>query len=278
MIKTPPDLLGQAAAAPGDGAAAARILPLLDLTSLNDDDGESRIERLCARAIETGVAALCILPRFVPLARARLDGSDIRLATVANFPHGSDDIAGAAAEVEAAIKAGADEIDVVAPIQAIVDGDVGLVTELVQACRAAADERVRKVILETGRLGKPAAIAAAARAAIMAKPNFLKTSTGKGEGATLEAAAVLLAVIDEADGRVGLKLSGGIRTTQQAAQYLYLVDHFMGSGWTGPDTLRFGASSLLDDLLKVLGGTADPDHSEGAYDAPDGGYDSPDGH
>jgi deoxyribose-phosphate aldolase len=278
MIKTPPDLLGQAAAAPGDAAAAARILPLLDLTSLNDDDGETRIERLCARAIETGVAALCILPRFVPLARARLDGSDIRLATVANFPHGSDDIAGAAAEVEAAIKAGADEVDVVAPIQAIVDGDVGLVTELVQACRAAADERVLKVILETGRLGKPAAIAAAARAAIMAKANFLKTSTGKGEGATLEAAAVLLAVIDDADGRVGLKLAGGIRTTQQAAQYLYLVDHFMGSGWTGPDTLRFGASSLLDDLLKVLGGTADPDHSEGAYDAPDGGYDSPDGH
>jgi deoxyribose-phosphate aldolase len=279
MIKTPPDLLGQAAAAPGNATAAARILPLLDLTSLNDDDSEAGIERLCARAIETGVAALCILPRFVPLARARLDGSDIRLATVANFPHGSDDIAGAAAEVEAAIKTGADEVDVVAPIQATLDGDVGLVTELVQACRRAADERVLKVILETGRLGKPAAIAAAARAAIMAKPDFLKTSTGKAaQGATLEDAAVLLAVIDEADGRVGLKLSGGIRTTQQAAQYLYLVDHFMGSGWTGPETLRFGASSLLDDLLKVLGGTADPDHSEGAYDAPDGGYDSPDGH
>jgi deoxyribose-phosphate aldolase len=278
MMKTPPDLLGQAAAAPGNATAAARILPLLDLASLNDDDSEARIERLCARASETGVAAVCILPRFVPLAHSLLERSDVRLATVANFPHGSDDVARAAAEVEAAIEAGADEIDVVAPIQAIIEGDVGLVTELVQACRTAADERVLKVILETGRLGEPARIAAAARAAIMAGASFLKTSTGRsGQGATLEAAAVLLAVIDEADGRVGVKLSGGIRTTQQAAQYLYLVDHFMGSGWTSPDTLRFGASGLLDDLLKVLGTSASPGDADGGYDGPDGGYDAPDG-
>jgi deoxyribose-phosphate aldolase len=278
MMKTPPDLLGQAAAAPGNAAAAARILPLVDLTSLNDDDSEAGIERLCARGIETGVAAVCVLPRFVRFAHGLLERSDVRLATVANFPHGSDDIARATAEVEAAATAGADEIDVVAPIQAIVEGDVGLVSELVQACRAAADERVLKVILETGRLKDPSTIAAAARAAIMAGANFLKTSTGRSApGATLESAAVLLAVIEEAEGRVGLKLSGGIRTTQQAAQYLYLVDRFMGSGWTGPDTLRFGASALLDDLLKVLGGTAAPDDDAGAYDGPDGGHDGPDG-
>jgi deoxyribose-phosphate aldolase len=83
--------------------------------------------------------------------------------------------------------------------------------------------------------------------------DMLKTSTGKFPvGATLEAAAVLLAVIEEADGRVGIKFSGGIRTTQQAAQYLDLVDHFLGSGWTSPETLRFGATALLDDLLKIL--------------------------
>jgi deoxyribose-phosphate aldolase len=276
MIKTPPDLLGQAAAAPGSASAAARILPLFDLTSLNDDATEKTIERLCARAVETGVAAVCVLPRFVPLARQQLERSDVRLATVANFPHGSDDIAGVAAEVERAVRDGADELDVVAPIESILAGDVGLVTELVQACKAAADVPVLKVILETGRLEQPARIAAAARAAIMAGCDFLKTSTGKsGQGATLEAAAVLLAVIDEAEGRVGLKVSGGIRTTQQAAQYLYLVDHFMGSGWTSPDRLRFGASGLLDDLVKVLGGAADPDRTEGAYDGPDGGSDGP---
>jgi deoxyribose-phosphate aldolase len=84
--------------------------------------------------------------------------------------------------------------------------------------------------------------------------DMLKTSTGRfAVGATLEAAAVLLAVIEEAGGRVGIKFSGGIRTTQQAAPYLYLVDHFLGSGWTSPETLRFGASApLLDDLLKIL--------------------------
>jgi deoxyribose-phosphate aldolase len=141
----------------------------------------------------------------------------------------------------------------VAPVQAILDGDIGLVTELVQACRKAAPDVTLKVILETGRLAEPARIAAAARAAIMGGCDMLKTSTGKiVPGATAEAAAVLLVVLEEADGRVGIKFSGGIRTTQQAAQYLYLVDHFLGSGWTSPATLRFGASALLEDLLKVL--------------------------
>jgi deoxyribose-phosphate aldolase len=149
---------------------------------------------------------------------------------------------------------------VVAPVQAILEGDVGLVGELVQACRDKAPERILKVILETGRLDEPARIAAAARAAIMAGADMLKTSTGKsGPGASLEAAAVLLAVIEEAEGKVGLKVSGGIRTSQQAAQYLYLVDHFMGRGWTRPETLRFGASALLDDLLRLLAVAPDRD-------------------
>jgi deoxyribose-phosphate aldolase len=253
MAPTPPDLIERAARAPGDAAAAARILPLLDLTSLDDDDTEAGIECLCARAIDAGVAAVCVWPRFLPVAKTRLARSPIRLATVANFPEGSDDLERTAAETAAALAAGADEVDVVAPIQAILDGDIGLVTELVQACRKAAPDVTLKVILETGRLAEPARIAAAARAAIMGGCDMLKTSTGKiVPGATLEAAAVLLAVLEEADGRVGIKFSGGIRTTQQAAPYLYLVDHFLGSGWTSPTTLRFGASALLEDLLKIL--------------------------
>jgi deoxyribose-phosphate aldolase len=253
-MRTPPDLLRSAAAAPATYEAAGRILPLVDLTSLGDDDSSDTITALCERALDAGVAAVCVWPRFVPIAKAKLAHSPVRLATVANFPDGSDDIARAARETADALAAGADEVDVVAPIQAILDGDVGLVTELVQACRAKAPERMLKVILETGRLDEPARIAAAARAAIMAGADMLETSTGKsGVGATLEAAAVLLAVIEEAEGRVGLKVAGGIRTTQQAAQYLYLVDHFMGSGWTRPETLRFGGgSALLEDLLRVL--------------------------
>ena len=254
MAATPPDLLERATQAPGDAAAAARILPLVDLSSLGDEDPEARVETLCARAIDGGVAAVCVWPRFLPVAKARLAHSPIQLATVANFPDGSDDLARAAHETAEALAAGADEVDVVAPIQAILDGDIGLVTELVQACRKEAPEVTLKVILETGRLEEPARIAAAARAAIMGGGAMLKTSTGKFPvGATPEAAAVLLAVIEEADGRIGIKFSGGIRTTQQAARYLYLVDQFLGSGWTSPETLRFGASApLLDDLLKIL--------------------------
>jgi deoxyribose-phosphate aldolase len=253
MATTPSDVLERAAQAPGDAAAAARILPLLDLTLLADDATAGQVGDLCARALDAGVAAVCVWPRFLPLAKAKLAHSPVRLATVANFPDGSDDLARAARETADALLAGADEVDVVAPIQAVVDGDVGLVTELVQVCKAKAPERMLKVILETGRLEEPARIAAAARAAIMGGCEMLKTSTGRFPvGATLEAAAVLLAVLEEAGGRVGIKFAGGIRTTQEAAQYLYLVDHFLGAGWTSPETLRFGASALLDDLLKVL--------------------------
>jgi deoxyribose-phosphate aldolase len=254
MAPTLPDLLERAARAPGDAAAAARILPLVDLTLLTDDATAAEVGALCERALDAGVAAVCVWPKFLPFAKAKLAHRPVRLATVANFPDGSDDLARAARETADALVAGADEVDVLAPVQAIVDGDVGLVTELVQACRAKAPERMLKVILETGRLEEPARIAAAARAAIMGGCDMLKTSTGRFPlGATLEAAAVLLAVLEEADGRVGIKLSGGIRTTRQAAPYLYLVDHFLGSGWTAPETLRFGASvPLLDDLIKVL--------------------------
>jgi deoxyribose-phosphate aldolase len=260
-IRTPADLLQSAAAAPATHEAAARILPLVDLTALGDDTTSAAVNALCAKALDAGVAAVCVWPRFLPIAKARLAHSPVRLATVANFPDGSDDIARAARETADALLAGADEVDVVAPIQAILDGDVGLVTELVQACRAKAPERTLKVILETGRLAEPARIAAAARAAVMAGADFLKTSTGKlTPGATLEATAVLLAVIEEAEGRVGLKVAGGIRTTQQAAQYLYLVDHFMSRGWTAPTTLRFGASALLDDLIRLL--TVPPDRDD----------------
>lgn len=272
MIKTPPDLLGQASGAPGNAEAAARILPLVDLASPGDDDTVAKVERLCRRGAEAGVAAVCVEPGFLGLARERLRGTGVMLAALANFPDGADDITRAVDEVARAIEDGADEIDLVAPIEAIIDGDVGLVTELVQGCKAAAGARVLKVVLETGRLEQPARITAAARAAIMAGADFLSTSTGRSPGgATLEAAAVLLAVIEEADGKVGLKVAGGLRTTRHAAQYLYLVDHFMDPGWTRPETLRFGApASLVDDLERVLG-SAGPDCDGNGDGAPDAG-------
>jgi deoxyribose-phosphate aldolase len=270
-IRSSADLLQSAAAAPATREAAAKILPLVDLTALADDATAAGVDALCARALDAGVAAVCVWPRFLPLAKARLARSGVRLATVANFPDGSDDIARAARETADALLAGADEVDLVAPIEAMVGGDLGLLTELVQACRAKAPERTLKVVLETGRLGEPARIAAAARAAVMAGADFLTTSTGRSAaGPSLEAAAVLLAVIEEAEGRVGLKVAGGIRTTRQAAPYLYLAEHFMGRGWIAPETLRFGASALVDDLTRMLTVPPAPDDDDDDDGDPDG--------
>jgi deoxyribose-phosphate aldolase len=97
-----PDLIEAAAAAPADADIAARVLPLVDLTSLGEDDTDAKVERLCDRALEIGVAAVCVWPRFVPLARKRLGTAPVRLATVANFPDGSDDVATAVRETRSA--------------------------------------------------------------------------------------------------------------------------------------------------------------------------------
>lgn len=256
---TPPDprtLLERAAEAPGDAAAAARALPLLDLTSLNDDDTPERIVGLCERARAHGVAAVCVYPRFVALARERLDGSAVRVATVVNFPDGSDDLGRATEETAAALADGAHEIDAVIPITAVMAGDVASVTDMTEALRGTAPDVTLKIILETGVLEAPDRIASSARAAVMAGCDMLKTSTGKAEvGATLEAAAVMLAVCAESGGRVGFKAAGGVRTVAQAAAYLYLADEQVRPGWATPDRFRFGASGLLDAVLQTLGGT-----------------------
>jgi deoxyribose-phosphate aldolase len=226
-------------------------MALIDLTSLKGGESTAEIEALCRRAVEHGTAAVCVYAEAVPAARPALAGSAVRLATVANFPYGGDDIAAAAEEIAAVVVAGADEVDVVAPIAALLEGDVGLVGELIESCRAAAGPGIAlKLILETGTLGEPDLITAAARVAVMAGVDFLKTSTGKIEmGATLESAAVLLAACREAGGCVGFKAAGGIRTAADAAAYLHLADAMMGPDWVSPQTFRFGASSLLDDLL-----------------------------
>jgi len=239
---------------PCDAATARRAVACLDLTGLGADDDAATARTLVERGREVGVAAVCLWRPFVAEVKPLLAGSDVRLATVANFPAGSDDIAGAAAEVKAAFDAGADEVDVVAPVEAVLAGDVGLVEELVELCVAERPEfGTLKLILETGRLEDPAVITAAARAAVMAGVDMLKTSTGKTEpGATPEAATTLLQVIAEAGGRVGLKVSGGVRTPEQAAGYLALCDARMGAGWATPATFRIGASSLLDGLLARL--------------------------
>jgi len=239
-----------------DAKLAARILSLLDLTSLNDDDSVATVEALCARAVTPAgpVAAICVMPSLVAAANATLD-QRIGLATVINFPAGGEDRTAIIQETRAAVSAGADEIDMVFPYTAFLAGRRTLARDLVAAARSATPQgTILKVILETGRLGTATAIREAAEAAIGSGADFIKTSTGKLQpGATLEAAEIMLQVIHDLDPEVGFKAAGGIRTVAQASDYLALADRIMGPDWATPETFRIGASALLDDALSHLG-------------------------
>ena len=236
--------------------AAQRAMVLLDLTSLNETDDDAAIAALCDRALTPAgpVAAVCVFSRFVTLARQRLDGLPVRVATVANFPEGGADWKAARQQVRLAVAEGAQEVDVVFPYRPFLARDREAGPAMVEACREACGETVTlKVILETGAFDSVDAITDAGHIAIAAGADFLKTSTGKIEtGATLEAAVVMLDAIRESGRPVGFKASGGLRTTADAACYLALADVMMGQGWAIPATFRIGASTLRDDLLKML--------------------------
>ncbi|AOJ05403.1 2-deoxyribose-5-phosphate aldolase [Burkholderia mayonis] len=248
--------------------AALKALHLIDLTSLNDDDTDEKIAALAVSA-DTPVgtpAALCVYPRFVGIAHAALAarGLVLPVATVTNFPHGAADPDAAARETADAVALGADEIDVVFPYRALLAGDERVGRELVAQCRAAAGGLCLKVILETGELRGPAAIRKASEIAIEAGADFLKTSTGKvAVNATLDAAVVMLATIRESGRAIGFKAAGGVRTAQDAAQYLSLAERELGAGYLTSATFRFGASGLLGNLLETLGHRAGA--TRGAY-------------
>ena len=243
-----------AAPLPPDEAAriAARALPLLDLTDLSEGCTREAVAALCARAREHAVAAICVWPRFVAQAAQALAGSGVRIATVVNFPQGGEDVAGTVAETRAALRDGADEIDLVLPYRALLRGDAETARAMVAATREACGGRLLKVILETGMLPEAETVARASRLALEARADFLKTSTGKTPvSATPEAAEAMLLAIREGAGPAGLKVSGGLRRVEDAARYLALADRIMGPDWAGPDTFRIGASSLLEDLIRA---------------------------
>ena len=240
---------------------AQRALQLLDLTSLGDADTETDIQALAQNgAHQWGhVAALCVWAEFVPTARAALPDPNIQIATVVNFPAGGTDIAAVVAETKKAIAAGADEIDLVFPYHALIAGDEKIGAEMVSAVKQACGEQKLKVILETGELPSPALQQKASEIALENGADFLKTSTGKtANSASLSACKIMLTAIKqfrEKSGRdVGLKPSGGIRTVAEAADYLALADRIMGPDWVSATHFRFGASSLLKDILAVLSG------------------------
>ena len=238
---------------------AAVTLSLLDLTNLKDDCTPAQIETLCARAQSPygNTAAICIWPRFVAQARGIL-GTDhaVKIATVVNFPAGDMEVADVAAEAREAIADGADEIDLVIPYGAFLAGNEQAVTDMVAAVKAECTGPViLKTILETGELKDAALIQRASELAIDAGSDFIKTSTGKvAVNATLEAADIMLRAIRASGRKVGFKPAGGIGSVADAALYLSLAETIMAPDWAMPSTFRFGASSLLDDILSVLAG------------------------
>ncbi len=244
-------------------SSSLRALHLMDLTTLNEDDTDEKVIALCRQA-KTPVgtpAAICIYPRFIPVARKALKSQgtpEVRIATVTNFPHGNDDIEIALAETRAAIAYGADEVDVVFPYRALMAGDEEIGFALVSACKAActAANVLLKVIIETGELKTEALIRKASTIAINAGADFIKTSTGKVPvNATPESARLMMEVIRDmgVQETVGFKPAGGVRTAEDAQQYLQMAGDILGENWADARHFRFGASSLLASLLKALG-------------------------
>lgn len=243
-------------------AAALRALKLMDSTTLNDDDTDAKVIELCknAKTAVGNTAAVCIYPRFIPVAKKQLreQGTpEVRIATVTNFPHGNDDIEIAVAETKAAVAYGADEVDVVFPYRALMAGNEEVGFELVKQCKAACGDNVQlKVIIETGELKTEELIKKASEISIKAGADFIKTSTGKvAENATPEYAEIMLNVIKAmgVEKTVGFKPAGGVRTAEDAQIYLDMADCIFGSDWADNKHYRFGASSLLANLLHTLG-------------------------
>lgn len=238
---------------------AALAVQLMDLTSLNTDDTAVTIHALVT-SIKPNLgipAAVCVYSEFVDdakLALAQRELSHIKVATVTNFPTGNNPLSDVLNETLIAIERGADEIDLVLPYQALINGDADTALQYVRASKELCPEHVQlKVIIESGELKTSALIKQATELAIAGGADFVKTSTGKvAVNATLDATAVILRTIKASERRVGFKAAGGVKTVDDASDYLQLATDIMGESYLNPSTFRFGASSLLADVYAVL--------------------------
>jgi deoxyribose-phosphate aldolase len=239
---------------------------MMDLTTLEGQDTPGKVSALCSKAIRPdpsdttvpSVAAICVYPNLVATARERLQGSGVKVASVATaFPSGQSPTEIKLAETRAVVELGADEVDMVVDRGAFLSGRYAKVYDEIVRVKEACGGAHLKVILETGELGTYDNVRRAALLAIAAGADFVKTSTGKvGPAATLPVTLCMMeAVRDvyEETGRVvGIKPAGGIRQAKQAVQYLVVLYETLGSMWMTPDLFRFGASSLLNDVLMQI--------------------------
>ncbi len=262
---------------------------MVDLTTLEGADTPGKVRAMCAKALRPDpadpavppVAAVCIYPDLVGVARAALSGSTgarstgagstVAVASVATaFPSGRASLAVKLADVRDATAAGADEVDMVIDRGAFLAGRYGQVYEEVRQVREACGPAHLKVILETAELATLDNVSRASWLAMLAGADFIKTSTGKvSPAATPPVALVMLAAARDhaqASGRrVGVKVAGGVRTAKDAIRYLVLVKETAGPEWLTPALFRIGASSLLNDLLmqrskQLTGRYAGPDY------------------
>ena len=253
-------------------------LSMVDLTTLEGQDTPERVTALCRKARMPlaeipelpSVAAVCVYPTMVPHARRALGpDSPIKLASVATgFPSGLTPLKIKLEEVRNTVEMGADEIDMVIDRGAFLAGEDQRVFEEIALVKDACGKAALKVILETGELGTLDNVAAASRLAIAAGADFIKTSTGKIQpAATMEVGLVMLEAIREhyleTGNKVGMKPAGGIRTSKEALHWLVLVAETLGLDWMTNERFRFGASSLVNDLLHQIARRTD-----GHYQSP----------
>jgi len=250
----------------------------MDLTTLEGADTPGKVAALCAKGIRPkpgdptipSVGAICIYPARIADAKAHLRGSTVRVASVATaFPSGQSFTAIKIAETRQAVEAGADEIDMVIDRGAFLSGDHEKVYEEIIAVKEACGPAHLKVILETGELGTYDSVRRASILAMAAGADFIKTSTGKvTPAATLPVSLVMMEAIRDfvrETGRpVGFKPAGGIRTSKQAIAYLVVLYETLGPRWMSADWFRFGASSLLNDVLMQI-----EKERTGRYQGPD---------
>jgi deoxyribose-phosphate aldolase len=235
----------------------------VDLTTLEGKDSEGRVRSLCAKAVRPApnlpgvpsVAAVCVYPNLVRVAKESLAGSSVKVASVATaFPSGLSSLEVKLADTQAAIDSGADEIDMVIDRGAFLSGKEQQVFDEIVAVKRVCGDVHLKVILETGELGTYDAIRRASDLALEAGADVIKTSTGKvGTNATFPTALLMCEAIRDFARRTGerrgLKVAGGVRNTKIALAYLVIVKETLGDAWLTPDLFRIGASSLLDDML-----------------------------
>ncbi len=241
-------------------------LSMLDLTTLEGKDSPQKVRALCRKAVQPcgampdlpHVAAVCVYPAFVALAKRELDGTGVRVASVATaFPSGQYPLSVRLADVRAVVDAGADEVDMVINRGAFLAGDRETVSDEIRRVKETCAGAHLKVILETGELETYENIRRASDLAIEAGADFIKTSTGKIKpAATMPVVLVMLHAIRDHYLRtgcmIGMKPAGGISTAGAALSYLVMVKETLGDAWLTPDCFRFGASSLANDLLRQL--------------------------